>query len=124
MTKYQEFAEKFGEDNAKVVLLAAHSHRDGTPYTNYGGDTLDDEFRWAILAVIGYECISRFSKNHGFTCNPDEVDGWLRMPEQREWLRAHKGDADYLALLCGAYNPYLLDESQQMEMESSKGSMK
>lgn len=121
MTKYQEFAEKFGEDNAKLVLSAAHSHRDDTPYTNYGGDTLDDEFRWAIFAVIGCECISRFSEYHGFTCSQDEVDGWLKMPEQREWLRAHKGDADYLALFCGAYDPYLLDESQQMEMKSSEG---
>lgn len=100
------FVERFGAENADRVEACAQQHktwRDFDAERGYGSDV----FRWAVLMVISFECLTRFAASHGFTCDGAEVYAWLKEPAQRDWLAAHDGDFDAIAMLSGAYNDFM-----------------
>ncbi|RMD64634.1 hypothetical protein D6833_04180 [Candidatus Parcubacteria bacterium] len=121
---YWKFADRFGVDQANAIFDAALMHaapdhpRDvlenfvdlavmaagGQPRLSAHIDFGSDAFRWAIIIVIGYQCVERYADDHGITIS------WR---DFREWVRAnahiedHDGDWDELARLSGAYDDFM-----------------
>ena len=56
------FIEKFGSEEAEKLITIAYSHKD--MITNF---PIDDQFTWAILVVIDFECYKNpeYRKHHG-----------------------------------------------------------
>lgn len=98
---YTAFAHRFGQDQADAIMAAAESHKNGV-HDNPGSDP----FKWALLIAIGHECFTHehYRPYHGITADPDEIREWVRAEAD---LGTHDGDCDYLALLAGAYEPFL-----------------
>ena len=100
--KYAAFAERFGEEEADRILMAAEQHANGINDRNRGSDF----FKWALLITIGYECWSSPDSYdyHAFTSAPEDIKAWIK--EHGE-IDTHDGDFDYLALFVGKYNEYV-----------------
>lgn len=108
------FESKFGKDEAEKIFNAACEHRDGgRGYVAMPGPG-SDEFRWAILITLGYECLTLYAKAHGINTPYSEIEAWLKEPEQRQWLSEHDGDYDVLAMFAGVYNEFM-PESTEIE---------
>lgn len=103
------FAEQFGEENAALVEDAAIGHKAERSFDHARGYG-SDRFRWDVLTVISFQCIEKYAKSHGFTCEWDDVKSWLQQPEQRVWLAEHDGDVDAIAVFCGAYSDFMPEE--------------
>ena len=99
-----DFAERFGAENVAAIIAAAHSHDNGL-HDNPGSD----EFRWALLIGLGFECMSKFQYSHGITAPWRQVDDWMRA--RPEWFSEHDGDTDTVSLFCGVYNEYVGQEA-------------
>ncbi len=106
MSKRDEFAARFGEANAALVEAAAEEHLRSRAFDHALGKG-SDEFRWAVLQTISFECMSRFADSHGFTCEWADVEAWLTEPEQRQWLGGHDGDVDMLGMFVGAFDDFM-----------------
>jgi hypothetical protein len=102
------FVEKFSESDALAIEAAAESHKNGV-HDKPGSDP----FRWAVLIALGYECMSkdRYRDHHGIAAPWADIEAWLKEPTRREWLAAHDGDSDYLALMVGVYTPYMPEQA-------------
>jgi hypothetical protein len=102
MTTFRDdFISHFGEENALAIEAAADSHKNGV-HDKEGSDRL----RWALLICIGYDCIEKYSADHQITCSWEDVRDWMKM--HKEYIGKHDGDSDYLAMLCGRYNEFVL----------------
>jgi hypothetical protein len=99
MTIRDAFAAEFGKDTAAAIEAAAASHKNGV-HDNPGSDP----FKWALSICIGHECMSKYRDDHGVTADPEAIRLWV---VEHGDLASHDGDVDYLALLCGVYDPWL-----------------
>lgn len=106
----EQFAAKFGEDQAAAIEAAANEHGNGINNTNLGSDP----FKWALLICIGYECASKdsYRDHHGITAPWNTVSRWIKDHAE---LGTHNGDVDYLSMFAGAYNEFM-PENQKAEM--------
>lgn len=100
----EAFVDRFGESDAAAIEAAADMHKNGVH-----DEPGSDPFRWAIVIALGYQCaeIDGYRDHHGIVAPWAAIDGWLKEPAQRDWLSAHDGDSDYLALFVGTYTPYM-----------------
>jgi hypothetical protein len=110
--KRAAFAEKFGEDNTARIEAAAADHRDPCAMGDERGKGSDD-FRWALLVALSYDCMTKFAESHGFTPEWAAVDAWMKEPAQREWFAAHDGDVDFLGVFLGIYTPYMPEKAEE-----------
>lgn len=110
MTSIREsFVERFGEEEALIMVSAAEEHANGVNDENKGSDS----FRWAICIAIGYQCfeLDSYRKYHGFRAPYSEIQQWIMEDAN---LKEHDGDYDYLSLMTGKYNRYIpIKESAQ-----------
>lgn len=105
MTIRDSFIQHFGEENATRLEEATLGHMGNMPEVHRNDRWGDDPFRYMILAVIGYECVTKFREYHGITMDPDEFKQWVLMYAD---LHLFEGDfPDYLALMAGAYYPWI-----------------
>lgn len=101
MSKFEEdFINRFGTDNRDAILAAANEHKNGV-HDRPGSD----EFRWAILICLGYDCMSENYEYHHITAPFSEIDAFLK--ENTDYISKHDGDVDFMALFCGVYNVYV-----------------
>lgn len=109
MTIRTSFVEHFGEDNALHVEEAALMHLAEGPFPHlsvHANDKWgDDPFRYLFLACIGHDCFTRWREWHRIDAEYEEILAWaLEFGD----LHLHTGDMpDYLALMAGAYNPWI-----------------
>jgi len=96
----ESFVERFGESDAAAIEAAANQHKNGI-HDRVGSDP----FRWALLICIGFECMTRFAKEHGITTPFEKIDAW--MMEHTADFAAHDGDTDFITLFVGGYNKYV-----------------
>lgn len=97
------FVARFGESDAAAVEAAGLGHMDDGMHgaDNHGSDP----FKYAFLAAIGWECVGRFSVEHGIKASTEDMKVWALAEGD---LGSHDGDVpDYLALMCGAYDEWL-----------------
>ena len=97
------FVERFGEEQAQCLELAADQHRfDSGVDPDVGGNV----FQWCLTVVIGFECITRgvFRGPHGITIDPEEFAAWCRYHAD---LRNFTGGGDVLAESCGSLERYM-----------------
>lgn len=97
----EEFVKEFGEKCALAIESAAQEHADGINSKNKGSD----EFRWAILICIGYQCAEKkeYRSYHGIAPSWRRIKSWVKRSAH---LEQHIGDLDYGALMTGIYNEY------------------
>ncbi len=100
MSIRDKFVKSFGEKEARQIEEAALSHSNGVNSKNKGSD----QFKWAILICIGYECLTRFHKYHKIKTPFIKLKKWIR---DNADLGSHDGDCDYIALFVGAYKPFI-----------------
>lgn len=93
MTLAEQFDQEFGEGEAAKLIAHCHTHDNGI-HDKPGSD----EFRWAIMIALGFNCAKYDIGN--FT----EEKLWDFCLKNKEYLLQHDGDVDFLALFCGAYN--------------------
>lgn len=107
------FVRKFGEDQASAIECAASGHANGINSANRG----DDEFKWAILICIGYQCfeVDRYRDHHGITASCADIEAWIKRSGK---LASHNGDSDYLALFTGCYNKFMPRKRKTLESRS------
>lgn len=99
------FMARFGTDNTDAVMSAAIEHNNGI-HNNPGSDI----FRWAIAICIGYDCFGSYAaRYHGITVAQDEVK---RFCLELGGLGTHDGDVDYLGLMSGSYNEWILEDAK------------
>ena len=97
----ESFVSRFGEKDAERIVAAARKHREKFPSPTPIGD---DEFRWAFLIAVGFECVSKYRDDHGIEASEKNLREWAN--ENVEAFKAHVGDVDFLAVVAGAYNKY------------------
>ena len=103
MTAFRDdFVVRFGETNALHIEWAADSHKNGV-HDKPGSDP----FRWAILICIGWQCLEKFAEYHEITCAWEDVRDWLKT--HKDYISAHDGDVDYLAVFTGVYDEFVED---------------
>ena len=104
----QSYVEHFGEEQASAIERAAEEHKNQVSGTERGSD----QFKWAILMAIGFECPTRkeFREYHGITVPVAEFKAWCKEHGQ---LDTHEGCPDYISLFCGTYNEYMPEKQVQ-----------
>ena len=105
MSIRESFVAKFGENEARLIELAAGQHKRPTKLGS-------DPFRTAIVICISYECISRFGEYHMFAAPKEEVEKWI---QEEAHLEEHNGDIDFLILFTGGYNKYVPMKEKENE---------
>ena len=106
MSEREDFESTFGAGTAAKIIDSAHEHDNGV-HDNPGSD----EFRWACLIAIGFQCveIDSYRAHHGITSPTwEQFQKWLK--DRRQWLAEHDGEFDYLAFFGGVYNEYMPEE--------------
>jgi len=122
MTKKQnkienKFIKRFGRELAEKIKEAAESHANGA-----NNEKIGDYFKWALLIVIGYQCLEKkeYRDYHGIKF-PKGVK-WLDI---KKWIRdnaeleTYQGDLDYLALFAGVYDYYVKKPYAQKTKENN-----
>jgi hypothetical protein len=102
MSVRDSYVAAFGEEQACNLERAAEMHKNGI-HDKPGSDA----FKWACLIAIGHECISRprFAEYHEITVPQDDFKKWCL--EHGE-LGSHDGEVDYISLMLGIYNEYII----------------
>lgn len=95
-----KFVEAFGEEEAKAIETAAQSHFNGINNENIGSDA----FRHALTIVIGFQCVEKYYDEHHIAVPFVVFKEWVR---ENANLASHDGSCDYLALMAGAYSPFI-----------------
>ena len=97
-----DFVQAFSEEQAAAIEAAAQMHANGINYGRIGSDP----FRWAIVIVLGYECVEspNYAKSHGITVDWKTFQNWVKTNAH---LENHDGDVDYVSLFAGRYNEYM-----------------
>lgn len=98
-----KFEKEFGKELANSLESAAIQHANGINSDNRGSDP----FKWVLLICIGYQCfeIKRYRESHGIKgASFTKLKKWIR---DNADLGSHDGDCDYLALMVGAYSPFI-----------------
>lgn len=109
MSIRESFVSHFGEDNAVRVEEAALMHMAEGPAPHLDPHADDswgsDHFKYLFLVCIGRDCFTRWRAWHTMDMSYEEVLAWaLEFAE----LHAFDGDIpDFLALMAGAYNPWI-----------------
>ncbi len=105
MSKIREaFVERFGEDQALLIEIAASEHCASLPHSEPGHES--DRFQNALLICIGHECWTHpdYAKHHGFK-EPGSIDAWVI---EHGDLANYKGEPpDYTSFYLGRYNKYV-----------------
>lgn len=106
MSVRASFVARFGEADAKAVESAAWGHTQVDGHGIHDNDNHgSDPFKYAFLTAIGWECVGRFREDHGITAATEDMRDWALTEGD---LGSHDGDVpDYLAAICGAYEPWL-----------------
>jgi len=101
----QKFVKRFGKELAEKIKEAALSHADGI-----NNEKIGDFFKWALLMVIGYQCLEKkeYRKYHGI-----KFPKGVRWATIKKWIRdnanlaSYQGSLDYLSLFAGTYDYYV-----------------
>jgi hypothetical protein len=115
------FVEHFGEEAATRVEEAALMHlgEGPVPHLDIHADDRwgDDPFCYLFLVCIGRDCFTRWRAWHRIDAEYEEILAWcLEFGDIHDF----KGDLpDYLALMAGAYNPWI--NWQKTDMEEPEG---
>jgi hypothetical protein len=109
MTIRTSFVEHFGEENAVRVEEAALAHLAEGPFPHLDVHADDkwgpDPFGYLFLVCIGRDCFTRWRKWHKMTPEYEEILAWAL---EHANLHEFEGDLpDYMAMLAGAYNPWI-----------------
>lgn len=107
MTVRNSFVDHFGEEQASKVEESALMHlshvSEGHKHDKWG----DDPFQYHLLTCIAFDCFTRDKnrKYHGITVPLEELKAWAL---EYGDLYLYRGDIpDYLALMVGAYHPWI-----------------
>lgn len=99
-----KFVEDFGEEFALKLEVAAEQHSNGINSKDKGSDP----FKWVLLICIGSQCfeVEEYRIFHELPQKPSftTLKRWIRKNAN---LKTHNGDCDYLALISGAYTPFI-----------------
>ena len=109
MSTRESFDEKFGEDAAKELEVAAYSH--ATDMSQLSGDRGSDEFKWVLITCISFQCAERHAKYHGISILWETLKSWIKWNVD---FRDYDGGFDALSLFAGAYNEYLPDKEEKV----------
>ncbi len=93
------FIERFGEEQAKRIEMAAKSHKDGLGVVE---DMSNSPFRWCLSVAVGFACTTRFREVHGITIDPEEFAAWCRYHAE---LETYMG-GDVLGFILGSFERY------------------
>lgn len=106
-TLREMFVEKFGEEQTAKVEAAAEMH--DFAYRSEEQNKGSDAFRWVLVWVIGFECVSKpnYAKWHGIEIDPEQFRQWVY--EHAE-LEKHNGAWDNMAMVSGAYKGFIKPE--------------
>jgi len=114
-TARETFVARFGEANAVAIEAAVTKHR------AFDSDVLDihanDDrgarpFQYDFLYAISRECVTRFASAHGITAEESDMRKWACDPDAGDLARFEGSVPDYLALICGAYDGWLVVPSE------------
>jgi len=83
MKTREKFAQRFGEEQAEKIEVAAKSH-DNIAHNNKGSDP----FKWAIAICIRYQCVENedFKKFHGITISLSDFENWVTTEADLPWI--------------------------------------
>ena len=101
----KRFIERFGEEQALFIEMAAHQHVNENHILRPDGwDYGDDPFSNCIFIVIGFQCVEVefYRKQHNITVPYKDFIDFCK--ENKTLLRNANGDIDHLTLLCGGYD--------------------
>lgn len=102
MSVRASFVARFGEADAAAIETASAGHCDSIHKKDNHGS---DPFKYAFLNCIAHECVGRYRKDHGINATQGDMRDWALAEGD---LGSHDGDIpDYLAMLAGAYGPWL-----------------
>lgn len=101
------FVEVFGEDMAKAVETAAYQHAEPREPKGAGSDP----FKWALCIAIGFECVSQPKFMAAHKINPEAGPAIKQWVVEHGELGSHDGDLDYLALVAGVYQDWMVAQS-------------
>jgi len=115
----ESFVRWFGENQAVAVEAAAEGHlippplppgMEPIPHAHADDNRGSDEFAYQFLVCVGYECFDdRFRAHHGITVKKETARDWCI---DQDLVRTFDGDCpDYIALMVGTYNEWMLDPS-------------
>jgi hypothetical protein len=111
------FVLRFGEEVAFHVEEAALMHlaEGPSPHLDPHADDKwgDDPFRYLFMTCIARDCFTRWREWHHIDAEYEEILAWAL---EHADLHEHSGDIpDYLALLAGAYSPWINWSKTEME---------
>lgn len=90
MTARETFVARFSEGDAQAVEKAASTHLAMDTFGAHAHDDRgSDEFRYLFLVAIGFDCVTRYREEHGIAATEEDLP-------------------DYLALLAGAYEGWVV----------------
>jgi len=109
MSIRDSFVEHFGEDNAVRVEEAALMHMSEGPFPHLDPHADDkwgsDHFKYLFLVCIARDCFTRWRAWHTMDMSYEDVLAWAL---EHGDLHDFDGDVpDFLALMAGAYNPWI-----------------
>lgn len=94
-----QFVRDFSEQTALAIEAAAEQHENGLH-----PDKGSDPFKWSLMLVISYQCITKYRAAHGIKPSAKRLTAWIK---DHADMSSYDGDVDMLALLAGAYDPYV-----------------
>lgn len=119
MSLRDQFVAEFGEPAAVALEKACDGHMAEAGSLHANDDRGSEPFRYVLLACIGYQClvIERFRQHHDIRPSKESLQSWI---VENAKLEEHVGDLpDYLAMVVGAFNPWLSIDTQ-LEMEQKR----
>ena len=73
MNLRDKFALKFGEQNAEKIVAAALEHDIGRIIQHND----QSDFRWALLMVIGWQCVELYNEYHKIDITWKKFKKWI-----------------------------------------------
>lgn len=109
MSIRESFVATFGEDNALRVEEAAIGHLGEGPFPHLDPHADDkwgqDPFKYLFLLCIGRDCFTRWRSWHKIEAEYEDILAWAL---EHADIHEYRGDIpDFLALMAGAYNPWI-----------------
>lgn len=99
------FVARFGEADAVAIEAAAEQHLSNAFDIHAGDQRGADPFKYALLTAIGYECVTRFRRNHGIVAEAADIQAWAIAEAD---LGSHDGDIpDYISAIAGVYGDWI-----------------
>lgn len=107
----QLYVEHFNEAEAKAIDNAFQKHFENELQGIHASDDFGtDPFRYKLLTVISYQCVSEYAEHHNIKVSEEDFKEFCLKHAD---LGEHDGDIpDYLALMAGIYQEYINMEEE------------